>query len=705
MKLPGNFDRFFKKKEKGQNLFLAILFEQARVTVAVFSSREVEAKILGFRQASYDGEIEDSVEVIDHLLAGLADEVPEVEDIEKTIFGFPKEFVDQDKIKPEILDKLKKIVKQLSLEPKGFVVLSEALAYYLSSKSGAQESAIFVGIFPSEVRISLLKIGKIIDEKTVARTDRICFDAEAALDSFEQEVLPAKIILYNSTHALESVKEDFLKYPWEKKSNFLHFPKIEILPAAAALEAVIGAYTDKDTVIFKEETAIAGIKDRKSETVEPEELGFSTEQVKEGEVDKTTSVEEKISPLSDRRRFLPKVRFGLPAMSLPRLPEKRWVMLFLIGLLMVGGGWWYITGYTASAELRILVNTRKFDQELEFTLDPEEQTVDIETRIIPGKKLSTKLTGEESKDTTGTTLIGEPAQGKVTIYNKTTKEKAFAKDTFLVAPNKLKFKLSEEVQVASASVKVEGGVETKTYGKKEANTQATEIGPEGNISKDTELVFEEYAQNEYSAQATEAFSGGTSREVSVVADDDARELRKQLLARLRSKAKEEIESEKETNLTVIEETIEDNIAEESLSTKVGEQAKKVTLKATVEFTALAFNSEDINALLQQNVESEIPSGFVMQAGKSRQTILERTVNKDGSVKFRSSFATTLIPDIKLEELRTKAVGMSIDEFEGYLRKQQNIGGVEFVFDNKLLSLLSRRLPQNADKITITIVPR
>lgn len=708
MKLPGNFDRFFKnfkKKKKEQGLLLAVLFEQARITTAVFSSKEVEVKILSFRQAPYDGEIADAVEVIDHLLAGLADEVPEVEDIESTIFGFPKEFVEKDKIRPEILDELKKTVKQLSLKPKGFVVLSEALAYYLSSKSGAQESAVFVGIFPSEVRISLLKIGKIIDEKTVARTDQIVIDVEEALNSFAQEVLPAKIILYNSTHTLEAVKEEFLKYPWEKKSNFLHFPKIEILPAVAALEAVIGAYTDKDRVVFKEETAIAGIKDRKSETVEPEELGFSTEQAKEGEVDKTTSVEEKISPLPDRRRFLPKFRPSLPAISLPRLPGKRWVVLFSIALLIISGGWWYVIGYTTSAEVRILVNTQSFDQELEFTLDPEAQTVDTETRVIPGKELSIEVKGEESKDTTGTTLIGETAQGKVTIYNKTTQEKSLEKDTVLVAPNKLKFKLSEGVRVASASVQIEGDKETKTYGKKDAIAQAAEIGPEGNIGNDTQLVFEEYLQDDYSAQATEAFSGGSSREVSVVSSDDVSELRKRILTKLRKDAKQEIESQKESDFTVLDETIEERVTDESLSSEIGEQAKTVTLTATVAFTTLAYKSEDINKLLQENAQSEIPSGFVMQSGKSRQKILDETVNDDGSVDFRSSFATTLLPEINREELRAKAAGMGTDEFGDYLRKQAHVGELEIVFTNKLPFLSPRSFPKDPDKITVTVVPR
>lgn len=694
MELPGKLNRLFGQKQEEKKLYLAVIFEQARLMVAVVSGKEVN--ILSHKSAAYSGKLAEATEVLDRLLSDLTAEIPEVEELEETIFGFPPEYVEGDNIKPKIGKQLKELVEQLSLKAKGYVVISEALAYYLSSQSGSQESAVFVGVYDEQLRVSLIKIGKIIDEKTVGRTDNVSFDIATALNSFRQEVLPAKIILYNNARDLSSVKDNLLNFPWEDKANFLHFPKIQILPALTTLKAVVGAYANKGKVV------VSQVPIEKSEVVEPEELGFSREEpAKEEPVElKQTEEEPKTEEKPKQRLNLDRLRSlisFLPSFNL----QKRYLIILLL-VIVAGGILWGLGNlYVSSVQIRILVDTKSFEQDLDFTLDPAVENVDAEKSVIPGKEIAVKLESEASQETQGTSLIGEAASGTVVVYNKTTKEKSFNKDMVLIAGNKLKFTLEKDVKIASASEKIDG----LTYGKIDVAVVAAQIGPEGNIEADSELVFEEFDKDDYSARTKEKFTGGTSREVSVVSEEDLVSLRKKIKKSLDKKAKQQIESEAGKDMTVLADTLEGEISKENITPKVGEQAKNATLKATVAYTALAYNQEDIVALLRENAQEDIPEGFVIQEGVGSQKIHNKEVNKDGSVSFSASFATKLLPEINADSIKQEAQGKNVAEFEKYLRGKENIGGFEIIFDRRLPFLTPRTLPNDSAKITVTLTTR
>lgn len=664
----------------GRKVSFAVLFELSTVTVAIFTVELDKVNILTHKSATFSGSIPDSIETLDALFSGISQDFPETEHVEETIFGLSQDYVDKDDIKPDVKEHLKKLVKELSLKPTGFVVISEALAYYLSSKSGMQESAIFVGVYPNETQVSLMKIGNIVEEKTIARTDNLCLDVKSALFDFKQEVLPAKIVLYDGTSDLGKTKDEFMNFAWDKESNFLHFPKIEILPAQTTLLAVVGAYSQKNFVQM----------DKLFVEAKPEDVGFSSDLEKE----------QRLLEKDPKSKLVSLPKFKMPSFSFR--PKVSMVSIFIMFLvLLISGAVIVQLFYSSGAELRIIVDRKTYEQELEFTLDPEAKDVDIEKKIIPGKTVTVSLDGEASQDTEGKKLIGEPATGKVTVYNKLPSSRKLSKGENLVAPNKIRYSLDEEVSIASASVKEDQGSKTTVYGKAQVQVTAIDIGPEGNIGSGTELVFEDFASSEYSATADEEFSGGTSREISVVSKEDVLALEEKIIDDLKNKAKSEIESNKDGKVTVVDDTIESEIVSEKLSDKVGEQAKTVSLSAKVGFTALGFNPEDIVLLLKQGAQVKIPEGYKMQSGFSRQTILGKTVNKDGSVDFNASFASMLVPDIDTDVIGQLAGGKRVADLEKELRSQKMVSGFEVSFSRFLPFVTPLRLP-DGEKLKVVI---
>jgi len=74
---------------------------------------------------------------------------------------------------------------------------------------------------------------------------------------------------------------------------------------------------------------------------------------------------------------------------------------------------------------------------------------DEEMLTLSGQTISVELSTSKSQTATGIKLVGDPAVGKVTIYNRTSQSKVLPQGTILTGPDDLEFTLDEEVTVAS----------------------------------------------------------------------------------------------------------------------------------------------------------------------------------------------------------------------------------------------------------------
>ncbi|MGI5828202.1 MAG: hypothetical protein ACOX6V_04260 [Patescibacteria group bacterium] len=157
----------------------------------------------------------------------------------KIIFGLPEEWVDSGGIKPEKRGTLKFLCKKLELEPLGFVVTQDALITYLQQEQGTPPSAIFIRFSEKSLLVTLVELGKIIEQQRVHRSGDVTADVKEGLVRFKKvNQLPARIILYNSHTDFEDIKQQLLTVTWEKELPFLHTPKVDSLPSEATIKAV-----------------------------------------------------------------------------------------------------------------------------------------------------------------------------------------------------------------------------------------------------------------------------------------------------------------------------------------------------------------------------------------------------------------------------------------------------------------------------------
>src|ERR1035437_6980201 len=255
MKLP-----FLEKKEKPE-CFPALVLRNEKVTSIIFEKIGTTIKYIShgeeeFKNTVEDAETEEFLEVLDKTITQAESALPENIETHKTIFGLKESWIEDNKIKKEYLEKLKKASGELSLDPIGFLVFAESIINLVQKDEGAPVTAILTDIGSKFITVSLVKSGRIIETKSSEIHENAPYTVDTLLKHFQTpEVMPAKIILFDSEE--EELTQAFMNHQWSKSLPFLHLPQIISLPIDATIKAMLlGAATQMGTKLLYDSTII-----------------------------------------------------------------------------------------------------------------------------------------------------------------------------------------------------------------------------------------------------------------------------------------------------------------------------------------------------------------------------------------------------------------------------------------------------------------
>ncbi|MCG2691438.1 hypothetical protein L6272_01280, partial [Microgenomates group bacterium] len=452
------------------------------------------------------------------------------------IFGLPEAWMDSDNIIPDKKTFLKAICQELELKPLGFVISNTAVIQYLKIDEGTPPSAIFLQLSSTEINLSLVKLGKLVGTQLVGRSGDLGQDVEEGLSRFDKiDTLPSRMILYDGQIDFEEDKQQLTSYDWEEKLPFIHFPKVEVLPADASIKAI--------SLAGGSEVAKSLGFDIKPPSPPPAEstaadLGFSAQDIA---LTKTPEPEPppKLNPPTGGPNLIQLIKEKLSRLKFPSAPKAIiWIAAGFLGLLIfVFSAYWYLP----KAQITLYFESKTIETNLTLTIDPQASTLDPVKAILPGESVDISVEGSQSIPTTGTALIGDPATGNITIYNKTAQTKSFPKGTILIGPDNLTFSLDEDTTATSSSSREDGENTIITPGKADASITAQNIGSDSNLAADSRLSFKQFSEDDYYAK-TSGLSGGTSQEVKAVSQADQDKLLAAATTELISKAQTELQS-------------------------------------------------------------------------------------------------------------------------------------------------------------------
>lgn len=736
------------KKEEPKEYYWALTIEPGWVQAGVWRVFEDKTQVVATSPATPWELEEELVSAVDTALSAsiknFPDDTPEPS---KAVFGVVASWVSKGQIKEEHLGKIRKICSELSLKPLGFVLLPEAIAYLVKSEEGSPANAVVLGVSKEHLEVSIFRLGKLVRTSQVARSLSVIDDAVEGLTRFTQdESFPSRFILYDGkAEELEEVKQALLKANWDDfgKLKFLHTPKIEAVSSERKVHAVALAGAseladvttlqavkeEKEEVEEQEGEEVEILEDAalSKEAISPQELGFAvgqdiaavkreTEEVvpppstygqKQDVVAKTRD-QEPAMPQKETKRLklfgksniFKIIKNKLSMLSIGFIKPKPGVALskktfifgsaFFVAILLGGLAFWW---FYPKAVVTVYVSPRKLDEKVGVTIDTDAGSPDFSNRVLPGNILKATVSGDRTKSTTGTKTVGEKARGEVALY-RVGPGLTLALGTKLSGPNTLEFTLDESVAVASGSA--------STPGITKALVTAVDIGAQYNLAGGTAFSVGNYSTADIEAKNESSFSGGSSREISAVSQEDQLSLEKELTEELMNQAKQDLLRKLASDKFFIEETLIASPSARTFSNKIGDEASSLKLSLSLATRAITVNEGELNNFAQEVLKDKIPEGFVLRSEQIDVDFdFEGEVN--GKFELETAILANLLPEIDPVEVARKIAGKYPSLVKDYLNREiPGLARAEISFRKPRLPGKLGNLPRIAKNIEVII---
>ncbi len=736
----------FVKKEEQTEYFFALNIGQESLDAALW---ELSGKHLQILQTASDKYT--NLDEITRITDTLLDRVLGNLDVEpqKILFGVLDSWLAEDDLKEEYLKLLRNVVKELELTPMAYVATSHALLHFLEKKEGVPTTAILVGFEKEHITVTVSRAGKLDGSKVIKRSDNPGPDIEKALLTFTNvETLPSKILIYGKEEEkLDKLKSELLAFSWMSKLSFLHFPKIDILEDALEVKSIClaGAKEINPETVFKSssfesaassnempQSQESAPKRLQEEEKEEEEAGLGfvvgdiaqkqDEEVKEEmmpieEQSNVTPVEEEaeerelavpetavaateeVAPPAEAEDFVPeqkgkpkwltplvllfkpfrKIAKGINFRSMP-------ILVALIIIIALGAAYLFLP----KAKVKIYVEPQILEKDTQVTADPSAKSVDENAKIIPGQIVNTQVSGSGKGSATGKKEIGDPAKGTVKVINNSSDAQTLTKGTTISAGG-VKFTLDSTVNIASTSATAD----SKSTGT--VNATAATVGADGNVASGTQFSS---PNSQLAIVAEGNFSGGTSKQVQVVSDEDQQKLLAQVASDLRKQAQQKLQDTLKDK-KVLEEGLSEEIASKKFNKNVGDQATDFSLDLTVKYQGTAFDDKDLRTIVSKLVSTDVPSGFELNLQETETQADVSKLEKDGKLIFLARFKAKLTPRLDISSIKNQIKGKTADQVSNILKSQEHILGSEIIITPNLPGPL-KRLPFFGKNIDIEV---
>jgi hypothetical protein len=762
MKLPN-----LSSKAKAE-YYLALILRNERATSVLFSKAGSTIKYLGHGEEDFETTIEDAtteqfLEVLDKSITQAETVLPDNIETHKTIFGLKDSWIEDNKIKKEYLEKLKKASDELGLEPIGFLVSAESIVNLIQKDEGTPVTAILVEMGQKFITVSFVKSGKILESKSSEIHQSAPFTVDTLLKHFQtSENMPPRVVIYGADD--DDATQEFIGHPWSKSLPFLHLPQITSLPKDGTIKAMLlgaatqmGAqllydsqdmdldetpkkispdeFTNFEPVKMPEETPpsepeTAGIEPKTEPALDYidkddslEYFGFAegkdvaktlppAPEIIEEKVPDVV-IKEEIAAIPEEEKLAEEKKNGLVENTLMMVSKlKTSVSKIKIGGLfkMFNANKKILLPIVGVVLLLILGG-------LFFLMMDVKATVTVLVNPKTDQKTtSVTFSDSEATDIGNSVIASQPVSvsedGSMTTGATGKKDVGTpskgAVTVFNVSNGSVSLPAKTTITAPNglkytldSSVNIASGDATLAS-TATVNITAGDIGQEYNLPSGTKFIIAGQ-DSSVAAKNDSAFSGGTKKSVTVVSADDIQKLLDGLPKQLEEKAKNDIKSKATGDNVMLSNFVSESVdkTSESLDQKAGDQASDVTLKGTVDFQTLTYNNADMLKLAQS-----LFGNNDTQISKENLTITVKNIgtNKDGSISADLEISAGLLPKIDSDSLTKQIAGMSVAKARNLL---QNISQVQNVgIDLKPnLPFLSQNLPGNPKNITIQITAK
>lgn len=245
--------------------------------------------------------------------------------------------------------------------------------------------------------------------------------------------------------------------------------------------------------------------------------------------------------------------------------------------------------------------SQHISEKLEITANPDAKALDFDNYVVPARVVYVKAQGAEQVPVTGKEAsVNAKAGGQVTLSNRTDKEVVVPRGTIAKTSAGEKFVILDDVKLTSGS-----------EGIARVAIEAVQPGVKGNVGRGEINRLEGAQELDVSVFNEQPTSGGGSRDVEVVTEEDRAKVKSMLQPKLEQEVARKLEAERQRQEVLSPESIRVTPLREDYDKDVGEQSKVLNLEMELRANGTFYNPDDVQAVVQA-WSPRLKSGFYLR---------------------------------------------------------------------------------------------
>ncbi|MCL5093884.1 MAG: hypothetical protein M1355_02040 [Patescibacteria group bacterium] len=427
----------------------------------------------------------------------------------------------------------------------------------------------------------------------------------------------------------------------------------------------------------KEKVPIAYNETPNSKGKEPE---FKKESLPEGEIvvkeeeinnEEAKAKEQQAEPAKEKPALQNQKKIGF------KLPKAGIAAFSFLAIAILGvAGYFYIP----RVEITIKVNAQKKAFETDVTVDKAEPDSKIDRGLLHGELVEIKKEDKKSFHSTGTKNIGTKATGIINVRN-----------SFSTTPQTLvagtRFQTGNLIFRSTANVDVPGYTDPGggiVPGSMNVSIEADDVGSQYNVgpSAFTIPAFSGTAkQDKITGVSSQAMSGGESREVKIVIQEDFDKARESYSNEAKEKVKKELKEKIKKDYSLPDEATEIVITDASSSPGIGAEGEQFTLTLKIEAMGLSYKESELREAYKKKLNDEAGTrrGVVEDGYDGRKMAFSKVDLKAGTMSINIKSDAYLGAVFDKDSLMNEIIGQTEAKSRQYILGQEGVKDVTFHF--------------------------
>jgi len=373
-------------------------------------------------------------------------------------------------------------------------------------------------------------------------------------------------------------------------------------------------------------------------------------------------------------------------------------IFIVLGILVV----FFVISYfiLPTGSVTVKVESQDIKITKEVVADTSTSALNAEKLTVPAKTIQVIKDRSGTAGATGIEITGEKATGQITLYNLSETQTASIPAGTILESVETGLTYSTVKAVTIDKKKLDDDpLLPGLFGTEDVGIISEDFGVDYNSSDRQEFRVAGFDLDVVYGKNFNDITGGTSKEITVVSQEDYTSLKKSLVSEIKEEMLQSLKDEAGVDRELLTDTVKYKVINEDPTPGVGVESDTLNLSVTVKATGLSFSKEDIDSLAQILVEQESEKEVEVEEFEYSSKVKKT----EGDKIFISLKITGIVtPSIDVATIKQDLSGISFSEAQGYLDSVEELKDYEISLSPGWLPTFLKHFPGSVSKIDVEI---